>query len=381
MILYEDMTLDQFEDEMQLRVVKFGPKSRAAREALQFARLQSDPNFFRVASDKINAQTQFLRETYGPSKLETFYLAARPFFPKEVVMTVLLLSASIIGYDLIRTALAPANPNAIAPLDIDELSRRMSVEIRENATLSRRDLDAIKSDLSTGVGQQLESADWRSLLEAKMQSAFEGSGLAESTVNSVVSNVEKIDINELVAKKVQQAIASVSISDLVAQQLEQSLQSPKVSELLQAEVSKVVTAELARQESKMQESFDHRIVQLTDRLAEMVDKKLAAFSEELTKANAQTREAAANSASKLVEGRLASFETELKKNADQRFAERAEAIDATLNKLQTEHAQLPGQLKSQFNDFLSSEEFSSVVAKSILRSLAKEQNDEGELNQ
>lgn len=374
MILNRNMTLEQFEEEMQVRVVKYGHKSKAAKEALRFAKQQADPGFFQIAADKVNAQKQFLSETYGPSKFELLCQTLRPFFPKEVVMTVLLLSSAIIGYDFVRDAIQVKEPtNKFPSLDIDELSRRMSLEIKENSTLNRKKMDDIKSELQTDVSDQMASTDWRSLVESKMKTAFDESKIAKSTVDSVVATVEKIDINQLVLRKIEDAIAKASIDEMVVRKLGQVLSSKRVDGLLQTEVAKVVNTELARQETKLQQSFDNRIVQLTEQLAELVDKRLSSFTTELAKSNENTRKAAVKSAAEQAEVRMKKIKNEIEQTANAQFAVKAQAIENVLDGLQADQKELPKQLQSQINEFVRSDEFSSVMAKSILRSLAQEQ--------
>ena len=368
MILKNGMSLEQFEDEMQVRVVKYGPKSRPTKQALHFAKQQADPSFFQIATDKINAQIQFLRETYGPSRIEQFLIALRSCFPREVLVTVCLLLSAIIGYDLLSGHFVSKTPKhqSQVPFDVDELSRRMSVELKENAPFNREDLLAITSNLSTEVGKQMAGADWQAMLEQRMQSAIDDAGLPESTVNSVLERVDQIDVNEVVAEKLELAIASVGIQDMVAKKVEGALHSQRISELLRVEVSKVVTHEIARLETKTQDEFDRRISQLAERIEEMVSRKLTSFSDELSKMNATSQAVSV----RLAEERLATTKKELQQKPTEQFEVDTKEIDVALARLLKAHDAMPERLQAELVDFVRSTDFSNVVNESAVRTAA-----------
>jgi hypothetical protein len=143
MELSDDLTLPQFRREMQHRVVKYRLNSRPVREALLFAKRHPDPQFYRVATDKINAQRQFQREVNGPGKLELLVDLLRAGSLREVLLTLALVVAACVAIEYVR---APArSAGAAASIDLDRLARRLGYDLESAPSVSRRPTDGAAS--------------------------------------------------------------------------------------------------------------------------------------------------------------------------------------------------------------------------------------------
>lgn len=128
MSLSPEMTLEQFCDEMQHRVVRHPVGSRAVREAMQFARQQQNPEYYRIAADKIHAQRQFQREMFGPSRLERILEFFSMGSLREIGVTVALIVAGVSGVEVARRWFAvPPEQEAILKMDVDELADRLGL--------------------------------------------------------------------------------------------------------------------------------------------------------------------------------------------------------------------------------------------------------------
>ena len=129
MKLTSELSLEQFREEMQHRVVRYPLRSRPVKEAVRFAKGHEDPAFYRIASDKIHAQRQFQRELHGPSRLERLV----DFFTlgslKEVVVTLLLVAAGVVGLDVAQRVMSDPDQEMMAKMDVDALAARLGLAL------------------------------------------------------------------------------------------------------------------------------------------------------------------------------------------------------------------------------------------------------------
>ena len=128
MKLEKDISLEDFRDEMQHRVVKYPLRSRPVKEGLRFAKLQSDAAFHRIATDKIHAQKQFQRELNGPGKVERLVDFLMLGSLRELFVMMLLVVVGIAGVEAVKSFYAAVNEPEPA-VDIDELAKKLNLEI------------------------------------------------------------------------------------------------------------------------------------------------------------------------------------------------------------------------------------------------------------
>lgn len=127
------ISLDDFKSEMQHRVVRYSLRSLPVQQALRFARQHKDPEFFRVASNKIHAQRQFQREMYGPGWFERVFDYLSFGSLREVVMTVLLVGLGVLGIDAGKRAMQSFYPpNGTELIDVNRLALGLGYSLNED---------------------------------------------------------------------------------------------------------------------------------------------------------------------------------------------------------------------------------------------------------
>jgi hypothetical protein len=148
-----NITLDDFKSEMQHRVVRYSPRSMAVRQALRFARQHKDPEFFRVATNKILAQKQFHREMYGPGWFERIFDYFSLGSLREVVVTVLLVGLGVLGIDYGKRMIGQISPpSQLERMEIDQLAKRLGFQVDD----SGRDQNLLKYPmLSLRAGKRM----------------------------------------------------------------------------------------------------------------------------------------------------------------------------------------------------------------------------------
>lgn len=177
MKLTKETTFGQFREEMQHRVVKYPLNSRPVKEALRFAKKHKDPAFYRVASDKIHAQRQFQRELHGPGRVERLVDFVSLGSLREVVITLLLVSAGVMSLEGGKRFLSPPDQELYEHMDIDELASALGVALDVSNT----------SNITTGMasGPADSSSDARQDYSAE----FKVSQLAEEDVARIADAV------------------------------------------------------------------------------------------------------------------------------------------------------------------------------------------------
>ncbi|MEI8211027.1 MAG: hypothetical protein WCI02_02685 [Planctomycetota bacterium] len=168
------ISLDDFKAEMQHRVVRYSLRSLPVQQALRFARQHKDPEYFRVASNKIHSQRQFQREMYGPGWFERVFDYLSFGSLREVVMTVLLVGLGVLGIDVGKRAMQNFFP----------ASKPDSVEFEKLAKLLGYPLTDEGSNTGSALRSALPSARTRSV--ANMQS-----GLSDDDVQRIAKALWK----------------------------------------------------------------------------------------------------------------------------------------------------------------------------------------------
>jgi hypothetical protein len=127
-----DISLDDFCAEMQHRVIRYSLRSLTVRQALRFARKHDNPEFYRVATNKIHAQRQFQREMNGPGIFERVFDYFSLGSLREVVVTLLLVGLAVVGIDAGRKLLnGTQQPTAIEQMDVDQLAKRLGILLED----------------------------------------------------------------------------------------------------------------------------------------------------------------------------------------------------------------------------------------------------------
>ena len=369
MILNRNMPLDQFEEEMQVRVVRYGPRAKATKEALRFAEHHSDPAYQQIARDKIEAQEQFLSETYGPPPIEKIKSALAPFLPREVLVTVAMIATAVIGYDFVRTTFWATPDASLQQIDIDELTRQVSARNREDMSSYRLNL---QSDLNTHVSK----TDWRSLIHNQIDDAFKDKKIQESTLGTLSESLNKLDVEDQIALKIEDAIQKSDIKKQIAGQIVDCFKSEEFASALNKEVSNAVDAELTNQSGRLVKLFDEKLKEHSATVTEVISQELKALSLEIESVKNDVQDEAIAAVTEKTDVRLDSIREELEKLAVEQLLKNKNSVEAVLDKIQSDQEQIPGMIESDLRKLASSDEFWSLGAKSILRSLAQQERED-----
>ncbi|MFO1063085.1 MAG: hypothetical protein U0892_04330 [Pirellulales bacterium] len=126
-----NISLEDFKAEMQHRVVRYSPRSLAVKHALRFARKHQDPEFYRVATNKVLAQKQFAREMYGPGLFERLFDYLSLGSLREVVVTVMLVGLGILGIDVGKRAIQQFSPppSRLEGMEVEQLAKQLGIEL------------------------------------------------------------------------------------------------------------------------------------------------------------------------------------------------------------------------------------------------------------
>ena len=171
-----NINFEQFSAEMQHRVVKYPLHSLAVREALKFARKHKDPDFYRIAANKVHSQRQFQRELYGPSKWERFVDYFSLGSLREVVVMLVLVVAGIMGIEATQGLFSTASSSAsFENMDVDELARRLGFVL---------DAQQIERQAETAPAAALDSHEIGS-----SESAKSSSRLSDDEIQRIASAV------------------------------------------------------------------------------------------------------------------------------------------------------------------------------------------------
>ncbi len=190
-----NISLDDFKAEMQHRVVRYSTRSMAVRQALRFARKNKDPEFYRVATNKILAQKQFHREVYGPGWFERLFDYFSLGSLREVVVTVLLVGLGVLGIDYGKRMIGQISPpSKLERMEIDQLAKRLGFHVDDSGTAQNSLKNPLLS-MRTGkrVGNEFPNGDTENRskrfsdtdLKNKQDLAPESGGSKENSLTSL----------------------------------------------------------------------------------------------------------------------------------------------------------------------------------------------------
>ena len=184
MKLTGQVTIEDFRQEMQHRVVRYPLNSRPVKEAVRFAKRHQDPAFYRIASDKVHAQRQFQRELNGPSRTERLV----DFFTlgslREVVVTLLLVGVGVLGLDLSKRAMqGDPDTELYSNMDVDALANRLGLVIEESTRVESKPVAGDEPHangvlIDTDSAQRLSDEDVDRIAEAVIRRLGERSDQA-----------------------------------------------------------------------------------------------------------------------------------------------------------------------------------------------------------
>lgn len=123
---------------MQHRVVRYPLRSLAVRRALCFARKHSNPEYYRIATNKVHTQRQFLRELNGPGLFEKLFDYFSLGSLREIVVTLMLVGLAVLGIDAGRKFLNTNDrKSSFEQMDVDQLAKRLGILLEDSATVVR----------------------------------------------------------------------------------------------------------------------------------------------------------------------------------------------------------------------------------------------------
>jgi hypothetical protein len=133
------ISLDEFCSEMQHRVVRYSLRSIAVRSAIRFARKHENPEFYRVAMNKVHAQKLFQRELNGPGMLEKLFDYFSLGSLREVVVTLMLVGLAVFGIDAGRKYLNTNDRGSTSfdSMEVDQLAKRLGLLLEDSASSPR----------------------------------------------------------------------------------------------------------------------------------------------------------------------------------------------------------------------------------------------------
>lgn len=202
------ISLDDFKAEMQHRVVRYSLRSLPVQQALRFARQHKDPEYFRVASNKIHSQRQFQREMYGPGWFERVFDYLSFGSLREVVMTVLLVGLGVLGIDVGKRAMQGfLPPSTNDSVEFERLAKLLGYPVTDDGSNTgsalrstlpsarMRGAATTQSGLSDEDVQRIAKALWKEMHEKEV--ANEGKPV-ETTLGQTAI-VPPLETNPLVA--------------------------------------------------------------------------------------------------------------------------------------------------------------------------------------
>jgi hypothetical protein len=124
---------------MQHRVVRYSLRSIAVRSAIRFARKHENPDFYRVAMNKVHAQKLFQRELNGPGMFEKLFDYFSLGSLREVVMTLMLVGLAVFGIDAGRKYFNANDRRSTSfdAIEVDQLAKRLGLLLEDSASSPR----------------------------------------------------------------------------------------------------------------------------------------------------------------------------------------------------------------------------------------------------
>ncbi|MFC1597129.1 hypothetical protein ACFL5Q_04210 [Planctomycetota bacterium] len=305
MSLDNNISRETFRDEMQHRVVKHGPRSKPVREAIGFARRHEDPEFYHIAMEKTNAQKQYLRETYGPTPLERVVDFIRLGSPREILVTLILVFLVLFVFDSTESWMSDGPVQAFDELDVDVLAERMGLYMRDEAAGPAPEL--LDQQLSDRLGESIDKANIDQLLAGKVQAAMEESGIDELAVTQLAARLSSTDLEKLLTRKIEQALDGPGMAQFVVKEVQEQLQTANLQEVLLARLKDALAG--ADLDQKISDQIDRRLAefdgQMAQRMESVNERVLASVDQALDAAGLKHRIAAR------VDEQLARFDEDL----------------------------------------------------------------------
>lgn len=355
MKLDNDMSLAEFRDEMQHRVVKYPLRSKAVREAVRFARRNPDTDFYRVAIDKIDAQKQFHHRRYGPSWPQRVadFLGGTP---REAAVPLLVVVVALLGMRLTGVWRSD-EAEMVANIDVDRLAERMGFYIDErqqqDAEETSRRLQQLDTQVSDKIDRGISEADIDEVLAGKFSSVINqtrfdevlGERLDQTNLEKIVSDklsdvLDQPTLKQLVADRVDQHVTAAGIKERVIAEFDAALKETKLKERIAAQIDSglaefdeqlnkrmsQLNVDLAKQVQAVleQADVDTRVGERIAKDLTNLDKKLDDFDKQLLERAARFQEQIAASLRVVLDG------GKIDQQVSQRIEQQLEKLDKQL---------------------------------------------------
>ena len=189
-------------------------------------------------------------------------------------------------------------------------------------------------------------------------------------------SLNKLDVEEQIALKIEDAIQKSDIRKQIASQIADCFKSEEFASVLNKEVSNAVDAELTNQSGRLVKLFDEKLKEHSATVTEVLSQRLKALSLEIESVKNDVQDEAIAAVTEKTDVRLDSIREELEKLAVEQLLKNKKSVEAVLGKIQSDQEQIPGMIESDLRKLASSDEFWSLGAKSILRSLAQQERED-----
>jgi hypothetical protein len=263
MKLTDTISIDEFREEMQHRVVKYPLSSRQVREGMRFAKQHSNPEFFRVALDKVDAQKEFQHERDGLSRLDRL-LSVLGGLPREVAVTLFFVVVVLVSLHYSGSWLM-AEPNPDAQVDVERLAQRMGFYIKEqHASSTARPLADLDREVSDKIDKGIADANLDDTLTGKLSAVIEQSRFEEVAATKLGERLQQTNLEAVVLEQLGKVLDQPTLKQLVADRVDRHITSAGIKQRVLAE-------------------FDAALdeTRLTERVAALIDARLKEFDQEL----------------------------------------------------------------------------------------------------
>ena len=208
----EHTTVTQFRDEFQHRIVKYPIHSRPVKEARRFARRHTNPEFHRIAEDKVHAQAQHRRELNGPSRWERAVDFLNGGSLREIGVTLALVTVACLGIETTRAWFgARRAPAQVSDAEVERLAKRMGFYLVDQVCQSPPPKTAPPAP--ERIAAASEEAD--RLLAETIQAAVD-EALAKARLDEAVSRHLERQLGELKAELAEKVLAAANRSQAPA---------------------------------------------------------------------------------------------------------------------------------------------------------------------
>lgn len=132
------ISLVDFCNEMQHRVVRYSLRSIAVRSAVRFAKNHENPEFYRVAMNKVHAQRLFQRELNGPGMFDKLFDYFSVESLREIVAMLLLVGLTVLGLDKGRKFINGFDRKVpYENMDVDQIAKRLGIQLEDSGAATR----------------------------------------------------------------------------------------------------------------------------------------------------------------------------------------------------------------------------------------------------